>query len=76
MSFRILRAYELRKMALTIFVNEFDQIETLAEEIRAQLKLEDFVLIKCSRSMRMEKVWERLKALFLKYFFTVHTALN
>jgi UDP-N-acetylmuramyl pentapeptide synthase len=55
-------ASELRKVAPTIQLKEFDQIDPMAEEMLAQFKPEDFALIKGSRSMRMEKVWERLKA--------------
>jgi UDP-N-acetylmuramyl pentapeptide synthase len=52
---------ELRKVHPNINLKEFDQIEPMAEEIRTHFKSEDFALIKGSRSMRMEKVWERLK---------------
>jgi UDP-N-acetylmuramoyl-tripeptide--D-alanyl-D-alanine ligase len=53
---------ELRKIAPAIFVKEFDKIESLAADLRAGFKADDFALIKGSRSMKMEKVWDVLKA--------------
>lgn len=53
---------ELRSIAPEILVKEFEQLDSLASEIKSQFKSEDFALIKGSRSMKMEKVWEQLKS--------------
>jgi UDP-N-acetylmuramoyl-tripeptide--D-alanyl-D-alanine ligase len=52
---------ELRQVAPQIPVREFDQIESLASELKMNLSNQDFVLIKGSRSMRMEALWHCLK---------------
>ena len=54
-------ASEISKLSPEIQVEQFLSQELLAAELKKQLRPDDFVLIKGSRSMRMERVWEALK---------------
>ncbi len=53
---------ELAALAPRIKITQFLSQELMAAGMKASLKPEDFIVIKGSRSMRMEKVWESLKA--------------
>ncbi len=52
---------EIRKLDPKIYVKDFTSQDLMATELRSQLKPGDIVLLKGSRSMRMEKVWDQLK---------------
>jgi UDP-N-acetylmuramyl pentapeptide synthase len=52
---------EIRKLDPKIYVKEFSSQDLMATELRSQIKSGDIVLLKGSRSMRMEKVWDQLK---------------
>ena len=53
-------AQELEKHAIKS--SGFLSQEQMAAELKQHLKPTDFILLKGSRSMRMEKVWEAIKA--------------
>lgn len=55
-------AMELRQIAPSLPLFQYDSLESLSAEFKNQFKPADFAVIKGSRSMRMEKVWESLKA--------------
>jgi UDP-N-acetylmuramoyl-tripeptide--D-alanyl-D-alanine ligase len=52
---------EIRKLDSKIYVKDFSSQDLMAAELRSQVKSGDIVLLKGSRSMRMEKVWDQLK---------------
>lgn len=52
---------EIKKLDPKIYVKEFPSQDLMAAELRSQIKSGDIVLLKGSRSMRMEKVWDQLK---------------
>jgi UDP-N-acetylmuramoyl-tripeptide--D-alanyl-D-alanine ligase len=51
---------ELRARGFSGTLEHFESPEQLAEALRARLEANAVVLIKGSRSMKMEKVWELL----------------
>lgn len=53
--------HELKKRGYSGSVRHFDTHESLADEILKQIQPGDRILIKGSRGMKMEKVWEALK---------------
>ena len=53
---------ELATVAPRVKINHFLSQDLMAAGVKAGLKPEDFIVIKGSRSMRMEKVWESLKS--------------
>lgn len=55
-------ASELNKVAPSIPLSQHDSLEGLATEIKNNFKSTDFAVIKGSRSMKMEKIWEGLKS--------------
>jgi UDP-N-acetylmuramoyl-tripeptide--D-alanyl-D-alanine ligase len=55
-------ADELRKRDPQIHVSHVETHDLLALELKQSFKKDDVVLLKGSRSMRMEKVWELIKA--------------
>ena len=52
---------EIGKLAPKIEVSQFLSPELMANHVKEHLTKSDFILIKGSRSMRMEKVWETLR---------------
>ena len=52
---------ELAKVAPSVKVSQFLSPDLMAGDVKTNLKADDYVLIKGSRSMRMEKVWDSLK---------------
>ena len=52
---------EIRQRGLKVSVKEFESLDLLAQDVKKSAKSGDFVLLKGSRSMKMETVWERLQ---------------
>ena len=59
-------ADELKRRRFDISVEHFPTQEDLATKLREWLRPEDAVLIKGSRGMQMEKVWDTLLGSFYK----------
>lgn len=52
---------ELRKQKFSGMLENFSSHETLGSHLKKHLQKNDFVLLKGSRSMKMERVWESLR---------------